>query len=159
MFDFVWSPVVAMTAGMPTLMAVVVAAVVGAMIASYLGVVAERGFAGSMDGRSVCVCGRQLNWWENVPVLSWALLRGRCLCRESRLPLRYVLTEAALAVVCAAATGLFGVVGFAVGLVGGGAVVWAASRARTARGDGDGPECVTAPGCAGCEPPGCCGCG
>lgn len=33
----------------------------------------------SLGSRSVCLrCGRQLSWYENIPIFSWAFLRGRC---------------------------------------------------------------------------------
>jgi leader peptidase (prepilin peptidase)/N-methyltransferase len=40
-------------------------------------------------------CGRPVRPWDNVPLLSWALLRGRC--RDCRVPIpaRYPLVEAA----------------------------------------------------------------
>ncbi len=38
-------------------------------------------------------CGHRLAWWENVPVLSYLFLRGRCrTCRE-RISVRYPLVE------------------------------------------------------------------
>lgn len=81
----------------------------GASTASYLGVVADRGWRGSLVGRSVCVCGRQLSWIENLPVLSYIFLKGRAKCCNAKIPGRYVRTEAGLAVVSGAATLLFGV--------------------------------------------------
>ena len=52
---------------------------VGGTIASYLGVVLDRGWAGSVDGRSRCDgCGRTLRWFELIPVVSFLALRGRC---------------------------------------------------------------------------------
>lgn len=65
-----------------------------ACTASYMGVVADRGWRGSMRGRSLCVCGRQLGWSENIPVVSYIRLRGRALCCGSRLPVRYLVSEA-----------------------------------------------------------------
>lgn len=46
--------------------------------------------------RSYCPhCERQLKWWENIPLLSYILLRGRCSC-EKRVPIgsRYIALEA-----------------------------------------------------------------
>lgn len=60
-------------------------------------------------GRSACPhCDHRIAWYDNVPVLSWLLLRARC--RHCRAPIaaRYVLVEvagAALAVVAVAACG------------------------------------------------------
>lgn len=71
----------------------------GAVVASFLCVVAERVPAGrSLGGRSRCVCGRQLRAWENVPVLSWVVLRGTARCCRARIPARYVLAEAGLGI-------------------------------------------------------------
>jgi tetratricopeptide (TPR) repeat protein len=38
-------------------------------------------------------CNRTLRWYENVPVLSWALLRGRCRTCGSRISMRYPIVE------------------------------------------------------------------
>jgi leader peptidase (prepilin peptidase) / N-methyltransferase len=38
-------------------------------------------------------CNRPLSWYENVPLLSWALLRGRCRTCRSRISPRYPLVE------------------------------------------------------------------
>ncbi len=57
----------------------VVAAVLGASIASFLAVVADRGFHASIAGRSRCdSCGRSLRWFETLPFISFLALRGRC---------------------------------------------------------------------------------
>ncbi|MEO0454647.1 MAG: prepilin peptidase [Verrucomicrobiota bacterium] len=38
-------------------------------------------------------CGRKLSWFQNIPVLSWAMLKGRCSCGLTRLSFRYPLVE------------------------------------------------------------------
>ncbi|HZZ06503.1 prepilin peptidase, partial [Paraburkholderia sp.] len=44
--------------------------------------------------RSACPhCGHVLNAWENLPVLSYLLLRGRCSACKTRISLRYPLLE------------------------------------------------------------------
>jgi leader peptidase (prepilin peptidase)/N-methyltransferase len=44
--------------------------------------------------RSRCPrCGNQLSWIENIPVISWLLLRGRCRCCEERISIMYPLVE------------------------------------------------------------------
>ena len=46
--------------------------------------------------RSHCrQCGRTLTWWENVPLLSWLALRGRCRTCRSWIGWRYPLVEVA----------------------------------------------------------------
>jgi prepilin signal peptidase PulO-like enzyme (type II secretory pathway) len=100
---------------------VIAAAVAGAVFASYGGVLAERGLRASIAGRSRCVCGRTLAWWENIPVLSWVALRGRARCCRTTIPVRYVLTEVgggALGAGLGAGAGWFGVALAAVAGVG-----------------------------------------
>jgi leader peptidase (prepilin peptidase)/N-methyltransferase len=73
-------------------------AFLGASVASFLCVVVERVPRGeSVSGRSHCVCGRQLTAVENIPVVSWLVLRGRSRCCHTQIPAFYVLTEAAFA--------------------------------------------------------------
>ena len=38
-------------------------------------------------------CGTPLAWFENVPVLGWLLVRGRCRHCGTRIPIRYPLVE------------------------------------------------------------------
>lgn len=38
-------------------------------------------------------CNRSLSWYENVPVLSWAVLRGRCRTCRTAIALRYPIVE------------------------------------------------------------------
>jgi leader peptidase (prepilin peptidase) / N-methyltransferase len=60
-------------------------ALFGGAIGSYAGVVASRGLRGSLGGRSHCdSCGRSLSWYELIPIVSYAALRGRC--RTCRAP-------------------------------------------------------------------------
>jgi leader peptidase (prepilin peptidase)/N-methyltransferase len=55
------------------------AALVGAAVGSFGGVVASRGLRKSVRGRSQCdSCGRNLQWFETVPFFSFLALRGRC---------------------------------------------------------------------------------
>jgi leader peptidase (prepilin peptidase)/N-methyltransferase len=44
-------------------------------------------------------CGRGLAWYENVPVLSWVALRGRCRTCGERISAMYPIVEACTAVV------------------------------------------------------------
>jgi leader peptidase (prepilin peptidase)/N-methyltransferase len=44
--------------------------------------------------RSYCdYCGRQLKWWENIPIISWIMLRGKSRCCGEPLPGTYPLVE------------------------------------------------------------------
>ena len=69
----------------------------GACVASFLNVVIWRVPRGESIVRppSHCPkCGAPIRWWQNVPILSWIALRGRCAnCREPISP-RYILVEA-----------------------------------------------------------------
>lgn len=48
--------------------------------------------------RSTCPsCGHQIRWYENIPVLSWLALRGRCSACGTRISIRYPLVELATA--------------------------------------------------------------
>ncbi|MBL0422852.1 prepilin peptidase [Ramlibacter sp. AW1] len=51
-----------------------------------------------MRPRSACPhCGHAIRWWENIPVLSYLALRGRCSQCRSRIALRYPAVELATA--------------------------------------------------------------
>jgi prepilin signal peptidase PulO-like enzyme (type II secretory pathway) len=42
----------------------------------------------------MCIhCGRQLKWWENVPLFSYLFLGGRCKTCKKQIPVFYVLVE------------------------------------------------------------------
>ncbi len=50
--------------------------------------------------RSFCdFCGRQLKWYENVPVISWLWQRGRSRCCQKPLPYSYPLIELGTALI------------------------------------------------------------
>lgn len=38
-------------------------------------------------------CGHQIRWWENIPVLSWLALRGKCSACGTGISVRYPLIE------------------------------------------------------------------
>ena len=66
---------------MPTWLPALFAALLGAVIGSFLNVCIVRWPEGESVVRppSRCPrCGRQVRWYENVPVLSWIALRARC---------------------------------------------------------------------------------
>lgn len=68
----------------------------GLLIGSFLTVVAHRVPRGEsvVGGRSHCpACGAQIAAYDNVPVLSWLLLRGRARCCGAPISPRYPLTE------------------------------------------------------------------
>ena len=52
--------------------------------------------------RSRCrQCGHLIRWYENIPVLSWLALRGKCSSCGTRIGMRYPLVELATAVLFA----------------------------------------------------------
>jgi leader peptidase (prepilin peptidase) / N-methyltransferase len=68
----------------------------GLLLGSFLTVVAHRLPRGEsvVGGRSLCpACGAQIVAYDNVPVFSWLLLRGRARCCAAPISPRYPLTE------------------------------------------------------------------
>jgi leader peptidase (prepilin peptidase)/N-methyltransferase len=61
---------------------------------------------------SACMaCGHELAWYDNVPLLSYALLRGRCRACRTRIALRYPAVELSAALLVAACVWKFGLHG------------------------------------------------
>lgn len=79
-------------------------ALIGAAIGSFLNVCIYRWPAGEsvIRPRSRCPgCGKTIAWYDNIPVLSWLLLRGRCRsCGEPISP-QYPLVELTVALIWA----------------------------------------------------------
>ncbi|MBA3843776.1 MAG: prepilin peptidase [Actinobacteria bacterium] len=59
-------------------------------------------------GSGCMACARPLAWYDNVPLLSYVLLRGRCRHCGARVSARYPIVEAATAVLMAACVLKFG---------------------------------------------------
>lgn len=77
---------------------VVTLGVLGLLIGSFLNVVIYRvpRDESVVEPPSHCpACDRQLRWYDNVPVVSWIVLRGRCRDCKSPISVRYVLVEVA----------------------------------------------------------------
>ncbi len=68
----------------------------GACIGSFLNVVIYRMPAGKSVVRpgSHCSCGTPIAWYDNIPIFSWILRRGRARCCGARFSIRYPLVEA-----------------------------------------------------------------
>jgi len=69
---------------------------VGAAVGSFLNVVVARVPEGEsvVRPRSRCLaCRRPIAWYDNLPVVSWVLLRGRCRACDARISPRYVVIE------------------------------------------------------------------
>jgi len=59
--------------------------------------------------RSHCPhCGHQLSWYENIPVLSWLALRGKCRSCKAPISIQYPLVELVTALLCLACVWQFG---------------------------------------------------
>ncbi|MFH1601379.1 MAG: prepilin peptidase [Candidatus Shapirobacteria bacterium] len=77
-------------------MAQVIITLLGLAIGSFLGVVIFRGGALLDKKRSFCDrCQRKLCWWENIPLISYVMLKGRCRTCHSPIPCSYLLVELA----------------------------------------------------------------
>jgi leader peptidase (prepilin peptidase)/N-methyltransferase len=73
----------------------VVVFVFGACIGSFLNVVIYRVPAGKSIVRpgSTCACGMPIAWYDNIPILSWLILRGRARCCGRPFSVRYPFVE------------------------------------------------------------------
>jgi leader peptidase (prepilin peptidase)/N-methyltransferase len=89
---------------MTTTLGAVLAALFGAIIGSFLNVVAyrlPRGESLSHPPSRCPRCGHAVKPYDNVPVLSWLLLRGRCRHCGEPISKRYPIVEAGTALLCA----------------------------------------------------------
>jgi leader peptidase (prepilin peptidase)/N-methyltransferase len=89
---------------MSTALAAVLAAIFGAILGSFLNVVIwrlPRGENLATPGSKCPHCGAPVRPWDNVPIVSWLVLRGRC--RDCGEPIsgRYPLVEGLTAVLMA----------------------------------------------------------
>jgi leader peptidase (prepilin peptidase)/N-methyltransferase len=103
----------------PTVWLAPVAALVGLALGSFMTVVAARVPAGEsvVQPRSRCPhCDAPIRNRDNVPVLSWLLLRGRCRDCGERIPARYPLLELSTAVLMAAPLFVYDSVWIALGV-------------------------------------------
>lgn len=79
--------------------------VLGAMVGSFLNVVIYRVPAGKSIVRpgSHCVCGQPVKPYDNIPIFSWLILRGKARCCGAPFSIRYPFVElltGALFLVC-----------------------------------------------------------
>jgi leader peptidase (prepilin peptidase) / N-methyltransferase len=92
-------------------MPIVLASVLGAAIGSFLNVVAHRLPLGEsvVKPRSRCPgCGTEIASYDNIPIVSWLLLRGRCRHCGARISVRYPAIELLTAVAFAAVVAVRG---------------------------------------------------
>jgi leader peptidase (prepilin peptidase)/N-methyltransferase len=70
--------------------------VIGLLFGSFLNVCISRIPKGEsiVKPRSRCPhCTTPIRWYDNIPIFSWLLLRGRCRACKTAIPLRYPLVE------------------------------------------------------------------
>jgi leader peptidase (prepilin peptidase) / N-methyltransferase len=83
---------------MPEVIFPVFATLLGAIVGSFLNACIHRmprNIPLSNPRRSFCPsCQRLIPWYENIPLLSWLALRGRCSGCKARISARYFLVEA-----------------------------------------------------------------
>jgi leader peptidase (prepilin peptidase)/N-methyltransferase len=87
------------------------AAILGLVVGSFLNVVIARLPAGGSlwrPGSSCPTCGAAIAWHDNIPVLSFVLLRGRCRACRAAISWHYPAVELATAGLFALAYGRFG---------------------------------------------------
>lgn len=85
----------------PVAWAVALAAVFGALIGSFLNVVVWRvpqGLSIVRPGSACPSCAHEIAWYDNIPIVSWLVLRGRCRSCGAAISPRYPLVEAATAI-------------------------------------------------------------
>ncbi len=83
----------------------------GLALGSFLNVVAARVPLRRSIVRppSACMsCGRQIRWYDNLPLVSYALLRGRCRDCDAKIPFVYPAVELVTAVLVAGSVLAFG---------------------------------------------------
>jgi leader peptidase (prepilin peptidase) / N-methyltransferase len=85
---------------MVRVLAIIFTALAGLAFGSFLNVCLSRWpqKMSIVKPRSYCPdCGRTLTWWENIPLLSWLALRGRCRTCRAWIGWRTPLVELAIA--------------------------------------------------------------
>src|SRR5689334_9498028 len=96
---------------MPQGFAIALAALMGATFGSFFNVVAyrlPRGESLSHPPSRCPSCETPIKAYDNVPVLGWLLLRGRCRACGMRIAWRYPAVEALTGLLCAAVVLRFG---------------------------------------------------
>ena len=95
---------------------VAIAFLPGLAFGSFLNVVAARVplRRSLVSPGSACMdCGHEIAWYDNVPLLSWLVLRGRCRACGARISARYPAVELVTALLVAGCVWKFGLTGSA----------------------------------------------
>lgn len=97
---------------MPPFLSALLAFLFGLIIGSFLNVCVfrlPRDLSVMKPARSFCPgCERTIAWFDNIPLVSYGLLNGRCRYCKEWIPLRYPLVELATGVVFAVCAATFG---------------------------------------------------
>ena len=83
----------------------------GLLVGSFLNVCIyrlPRGESLAWPASHCTTCNRPLSWYENIPLLSWAVLRGRCRTCRAPISIRYPIVELITGVLFAGAYFAFG---------------------------------------------------
>jgi leader peptidase (prepilin peptidase)/N-methyltransferase len=92
---------------------IALAVLAGLLIGSFLNVCIfrlPRDLSVASPARSFCPgCEKTISWYDNIPLLSFALLGGKCRHCTERIPLRYPIVELATGIAFGLCVGLFGV--------------------------------------------------
>ncbi len=83
-----------------------IAFIIGTLLGSFMNVCLTRWPAGESivrPGSHCRNCAHTLSWWENIPILSWLFLRGRCHQCKTSIGWRYPLVELLCGIFFAAA--------------------------------------------------------
>jgi leader peptidase (prepilin peptidase)/N-methyltransferase len=106
-----WSGGDILNLDMIRILGTIFAGLLGLAFGSFLNVCLSRWPEGEsvVKPRSHCrQCGRTLTWWENVPLVSWLALRGRCRTCRAWIGWRYPLVEFSVALLWAIVAWQFG---------------------------------------------------
>ena len=85
--------------------------VLGLVVGSFLNVCIyrlPRGQSVNWPGSRCTTCDRSLAWYENIPVVSWVVLRGRCRTCGERISVMYPIVEAITAAMFIAGYFIYG---------------------------------------------------
>jgi leader peptidase (prepilin peptidase) / N-methyltransferase len=98
----------------PNLLIATLALAPGLAVGSFLNVVAARVplKRSIVSPASACMsCGNELAWYDNIPLVSWLVLRGRCRSCGAHIPARYPAVELVTALLVAGSVWKFGLSG------------------------------------------------
>ncbi len=85
--------------------------IIGSIFGSFANVLIYRPVAGlklTKPSFSICPnCGTRIEWYDNIPILSYIILRGRCRNCKNPISLRYPLVELTIALVFSIHSAIF----------------------------------------------------